>query len=212
MKTPSAVLKQLLLTLVPALLWLGAVHARSWVIQPYCVAEPQRCAPATLWDFDRISVGLEIGTGDEYSFYGQDLAGLLAVSVPTVWNIGLFAMGNVTPLTALALTGTELLCVHRSRRTRQRSSSLHIVLLRPHQLRSRIVHGAVFSVLEKTHSHGSAWTSRRQWNHSRVRNCLLSNHGRTSLFYGRTCRSASGIAGRLDCSLSSQTTDMLIQL
>jgi membrane-associated phospholipid phosphatase len=75
------------LTLAPALLWYVAVHARDWVIHPYCAQDPSRCRAASLWILDQPAVGLELAHADGVSFTTQGLAAVVALALPLLWHL-----------------------------------------------------------------------------------------------------------------------------
>lgn len=96
-------------TLIPLLLWWAGIHSRGVLIQPHCSDHPQQCIPANLLPMDRPAVGLEVPGADALSFTTQGLSGVVAISVPALWNASLAVAGRVSPLTALAATGTDLI-------------------------------------------------------------------------------------------------------
>jgi len=100
--------RDLWLTLIPALLWIGAVYARPYVITPRCVTDPAYCNPGTVFDLDRPSLGLENTPADQYSDVTQHLAGYVGAGVPVAFNFGLAALGRISPAVALAQTGVDL--------------------------------------------------------------------------------------------------------
>ncbi len=100
--------RDLWLTLIPALLWLGAVYARPYVIKPRCIADPAFCNPDSVFELDRPGLGLENTPADQYSDVTQQLAGYVGAGVPVALNFGLAAIGRITPAVALAQTGMDL--------------------------------------------------------------------------------------------------------
>ncbi|HLD99754.1 MAG TPA: phosphatase PAP2 family protein [Bdellovibrionota bacterium] len=106
---PKLTKKDIILTLLPALLWIGGIHARAHVINAKCAGPVPNCAKETVLKIDQASLGLESSAADGYSYFTQNAAGLLAVSVPAVWNASLFMLGRATPATALAYAGTDLI-------------------------------------------------------------------------------------------------------
>ena len=103
----------LLAILLPALLWYGAIHSRSYLIQPRCLATstagPPPCMKEELPLVDQFLVGHESGLADGYSFFTQNLSGALAVVIPTSWNVALFLTGRLSPVGGLLVTlGTDL--------------------------------------------------------------------------------------------------------
>lgn len=95
-------------TLVPALLWLGAIYSRGAIIQPHCAQHPETCTAASLLPMDRPAIGLEAGKADGLSFTTQGLSGVLALSVPPLWHLGTIILGTATPMTAAIALGVDL--------------------------------------------------------------------------------------------------------
>ena len=95
-------------TVIPLLLWLAGIYARSLVIQPHCVAQPQQCAVANLYPMDRPAVGLEVPGADSVSFTTQGLSAVIALATPPLWHGALWIAGRATPLAALIGLGTDL--------------------------------------------------------------------------------------------------------
>lgn len=95
------------LTLLPALYWLAAIQLRAVVIRPYCEAAPARCAAERVPAIDRPGLGLESGPADGFSLFTQNLSGILALSVPALWNFSLGVGGALSPAAALMATATD---------------------------------------------------------------------------------------------------------
>lgn len=111
LRGPHSLKFDLLITLVALLLWVAATYSRSWVIQPKCGSAPQTCSKESVLPFDRLSLGMENSSADEYSYFTQNFSGVLAVSVPTLWNLSQFALGRLTPSSAIATLGIDLLII-----------------------------------------------------------------------------------------------------
>ncbi len=105
---PTLRMRDLPLTLLPALFWLLAVYARGPIITPHCAEHPDRCTESSLWPVDRPAMGLEVRGADALSFFTQGMSGVLALSIPPLWNAGLAITGRVTPMGALVATGVDL--------------------------------------------------------------------------------------------------------
>jgi membrane-associated phospholipid phosphatase len=101
----------LLLTLLPALFWLGATHARPWVIRPSCSQAVQTCSKESVISVDRLSLGMEDSQADEFSYFTQNFSGFLALAVPAAWNLSLLTLGQVNAPAALTALGTDLVVV-----------------------------------------------------------------------------------------------------
>ncbi len=99
------------LTLIPALLWIGATHSRSVLIQPYCSENPASCSSKSLLPVDQLGFVNEVDGADLFSYYTQNTAGILAFTVPVAWSGYLWAVGAVSPAVALAAMGTDLVLV-----------------------------------------------------------------------------------------------------
>lgn len=95
------------LTLLPALYWLFALQLRPTLIRPYCHGAPTRCTADQVPAVDRPGLGMESGPADAFSFETQNISGILALTVPAFWNFTLAVGGSVSPVAALAATGTD---------------------------------------------------------------------------------------------------------
>jgi membrane-associated phospholipid phosphatase len=104
----------LLFILLPALLWTTANSARSILIQTRCSSSPQSCTKESIFPFDRLSVGMEDSKADEYSYFTQNLSGVLAVAVPVLWNGSLFVLGQARAAAVLASLGQELIVIFQA--------------------------------------------------------------------------------------------------
>ncbi|MGK5081898.1 phosphatase PAP2 family protein [Bdellovibrionota bacterium FG-1] len=94
-------------TVLPFLFWIGAIYSRGLVIQPHCASQPEQCTPSSLLSMDRLAVGLEVMDADRLSFSTQGLSGILALSVPPLWEGALLLLGRISPMTALFAIGTD---------------------------------------------------------------------------------------------------------
>lgn len=106
-KTPRLTRADLWLTLVPAVYWLVALQLRPVVIRPYCQTDPSRCAPERVPAIDRPGLGIESGPADGFSLITQNTSGILALTVPALWNISLSVSGALSPAAALVATGVD---------------------------------------------------------------------------------------------------------
>lgn len=98
-------------TIVPALLWVGATYMRPSVIAASCIKAPEKCTQEFLLPIDRLSFGMEFPQADEYSYFTQNLSGVLAVGVPAVWSLSRYVMGSLSPVVALTTAGVDLVLV-----------------------------------------------------------------------------------------------------
>ena len=101
----------LVLTLLPGLLWAGEVQLRTWWITPHCALRPESCALSTVLPVDRPGLGIENGEADGYSYVTQNLSGALALTGPVAWNLALIPLIGLSPGTALLQTATDLIIV-----------------------------------------------------------------------------------------------------
>lgn len=98
-------------TLLGFVLWGAGVFSRPYVIQAHCVQNAPACHTSTVLEFDQPGLGLENSRADALSDVSQNLAGVLALTVPGIWNGSLAAFGRITPATALAWSATDFVLV-----------------------------------------------------------------------------------------------------
>lgn len=98
------------MTLLPLLIWIMAIYARPIVIQTSCADNPGLCsADAVVPSIDRLSLGVESSKADEISYLTQNLSGVLAVSFVTVLEgVRIFTAG-ISPAVALTSLGADLM-------------------------------------------------------------------------------------------------------
>ena len=102
----------ILWTVLPALLWLGLEQARPYVIKTHCATNPASCtAHSITLRIDRFALGQDSGKADEYSYLTQNISGGLAVLIPLGWHLGQVAIAGISPATALAELGTDIVLV-----------------------------------------------------------------------------------------------------
>lgn len=99
------------LILIPALLWLSATYARSWVIHPRCLSQPQTCSKQSVYPVDRFLIGMEDGEADHFSYLTQNSSGAWGLAVPLVWHASSALLGRLSGLTALTYFGTDLVLI-----------------------------------------------------------------------------------------------------
>lgn len=88
----------IVMILLPALLWGASFLSRKEIIHPRCAETPELCSPATVFfGPDRLSIGRESAKADGLSFTTQNSAGILAFGIPITWSTALLALGQVTP-------------------------------------------------------------------------------------------------------------------
>lgn len=69
------------------------------------------CTAESVPKFDRAAIGFNNATADEYSYFTQNLSGILALSVPPAWAGALAVFGKLMPATAIAWAATDLILV-----------------------------------------------------------------------------------------------------
>src|SRR4051794_2713073 len=85
----------LILTLLPALLWVCATLARPYLIQPNCLSQPSTCTIESLPKIDQFSAEKEDEQADFYSYQTQNLSGAIALAGPMTWNTALYFLGSM---------------------------------------------------------------------------------------------------------------------
>ena len=82
-------MSQLKRYIIPAVLifalWITLVEIRPLVIIPHCVAHPSECLSQSVNGLDRLTMGENNGTAEEFSNYGQITAGILALFAPLIF-------------------------------------------------------------------------------------------------------------------------------
>jgi len=84
--TRQGFLKDLLLMIVPALIWWGLVHGRPYFLQPSCDRNPTPCTIESVNPLDRVSIGIDAPQADHFSYRTQVLSGQLLFLVPALWH------------------------------------------------------------------------------------------------------------------------------
>lgn len=101
--------RDLFLFIFPALLWALAASSRSTTLIPYCHSQPEVCTPAQVNPVDRISMGVQNLTADQFSFTTQYASGALAATTPLVWGISQALLGKLSPIAVIATTLTDVI-------------------------------------------------------------------------------------------------------
>ncbi|HAR43802.1 MAG TPA: hypothetical protein DCS07_14395 [Bdellovibrionales bacterium] len=106
---PHLIRMDLLLLLLPLVLWSGLTLLRPYLITPHCLVpagQTSLCHSENVLPVDRVALGLNSSDADRYSYYTQNFSGVLAFSAPVLWH-GLWAvLGRTSPL--MALTGLSI--------------------------------------------------------------------------------------------------------
>jgi membrane-associated phospholipid phosphatase len=99
------------MTLLAFALWPIATQSRQYLIHPWC-SGPQAatlCDPRSIPAIDQVSLGLESGSADGFSYATQNFSGFFAIGVITLWNGATTLLGTATPAGAAAAIGADLL-------------------------------------------------------------------------------------------------------
>lgn len=119
-------------TLIPALLWLGGIYGRTYLLKPHCASAPQTCTVESVNSTDRIAIQMESGEADGLSFAGQNISGITAITVPFLWHVGTVALGQFSPLSALIQLGGDWLLLAQASAWNGVGTELsHLVSQRP---------------------------------------------------------------------------------
>ncbi len=86
--------RDLILCLVPAVLWYVGVHSRDVLIPHHCLDHPERCTVELIAPMDRISVDRNLEFSDRMSFRTQNLSGLIAIGGTLVLHLLLAYLGR----------------------------------------------------------------------------------------------------------------------
>jgi len=111
---PRLFKRDLWLTILPFILWAGLVQARPWVLRTHCGPDLTGCPKEQVLPMDQPGLGIENGPADGYSYFTQNLSGVLAFSVPVLYQASQSALGLISPAGAAALAGTDLVLVLES--------------------------------------------------------------------------------------------------
>jgi membrane-associated phospholipid phosphatase len=95
------------LAILPFLAWALLVQVRPLVLHTHCGADLSGCPKAQVLPVDQPGLGIENGPADGYSFFTQNLSGVLAVSVPVAYQAAQVALGAASPATAVIAAGTD---------------------------------------------------------------------------------------------------------
>lgn len=107
----SQILKNVALTLLLSLLWLTGVSLRSSVIDLKCLKSEQACSKESVLEIDRLSLGMEDARANHYSFLTQNLSGVLALAIPTLWNASAFMLGTGSMSFAILSGASDIVIV-----------------------------------------------------------------------------------------------------
>lgn len=102
--------KDFVLVFVSFLIWVGLVELRPHILKARCgvtSGAPSLCSSSDVPFFDQPGLGLESPAADGYSYNTQNMSGILALTLPVVWNAGLILSGTLSPAAALAQSGVH---------------------------------------------------------------------------------------------------------
>ena len=103
----SVILGQILLAIIPGVLWWTAIAFRSPIIETRCVSHPNSCTKEAVLEVDQLSLGMEDWKADHYSYQTQNTSGVLALLSPSFWEGALFLMGRVNAPAAIAAASLD---------------------------------------------------------------------------------------------------------
>ena len=112
-KTPAIFYKrEIILTLLPAVLWYTAVLSRPYFIDLRCSKLPKTCNQSEVFLLDRFVLNLPYSEqADRYSQWTQATSGFLAFGLPLVWHANSLLLQRVSTLTAFSFVGADFLIV-----------------------------------------------------------------------------------------------------
>lgn len=102
-------LKHLAFAFVPAVLWVGAISLRPLVLDPFCVKAGGICTKESVFFIDQLSIGMEDWKADAYSYWTQNLSGIIALIVPFLWNFSGFLRSQAKRPIHSSLATTSLI-------------------------------------------------------------------------------------------------------
>src|SRR4051812_11977851 len=88
--------KDIVLTLLPGLLWSLLVQSRPWVLQTRC-EQPTACSPQELLAIDRWTVGHDSSDANQISTVLQNSTGVVTLAGILGWNL-LFPAAGISQL------------------------------------------------------------------------------------------------------------------
>lgn len=110
-KQPQVKRKDLWLTLLGALLWLGATNIRPWVIQTRCAKNTAACSPSSVEGLDQFSLGKNNGTAEDLSTDTQIATGILAYTVPVALQVTRAIITDTPMGAAFFIAGQDLVLI-----------------------------------------------------------------------------------------------------
>jgi membrane-associated phospholipid phosphatase len=111
LKRPKVTRKDIVLTLIGALLWTGLTALRPYVIETRCAKNPELCAPAGVSAVDRYALGKNSGPAEDLSTDTQIFSGTWAYLVPLTLHVTRALMSGTPIGAALFLVGEDSLLI-----------------------------------------------------------------------------------------------------
>jgi membrane-associated phospholipid phosphatase len=111
LKRPKVTRRDIALTAVGALLWVGLTALRPYVIEARCAKNPELCAPAGVSAIDRYALGKNSGPAEDLSTDTQIFSGTWAYLVPLTFHAGRAMMASTPIGAALFLAGEDALLI-----------------------------------------------------------------------------------------------------
>lgn len=110
-RTPKLTKRDLWLTVIPALIWLGTFNARQLTLKTVCSDTPEACTPSSLYWPDSEVVNYWSPQADWNSNWTQYSAGIVAGVAPALWLGSKVITSVMAPGAALAFWGTDVLLI-----------------------------------------------------------------------------------------------------
>ena len=110
-RTPRLIRNDLLLLVLPMMLWGALLVSRPYIIKPHCQVLPGQqssCQAENVIKADRVALGLNSSEADGYSYFTQNLAGVLAFSTPVLWHSVQSVLGRVSLLSAMTAMTVDI--------------------------------------------------------------------------------------------------------
>ncbi len=114
-QAPKLNRSDILLTALPAALWLLTLYSRPFIMDLHCTKDPLSCQKSQIFKPDQLSLENEYDTeADNHSFLTQNLTAYLAVGVPIAFGLTRIFINLLSPTQALIQVGADLLILGQS--------------------------------------------------------------------------------------------------
>jgi len=107
-KKPTLTRQDILLAILPGLLWYGVFHTRVSLVSPSCTSV-ETCSTANIPWIDQVALGRKNRAADHMSFYTQYFAGALAIFVPVGVSVTQVASGTLPVAIAFQFFSADLI-------------------------------------------------------------------------------------------------------